>query len=291
MSDKLHIDLHMHSTVSDGTNTPVEILKIVREAGIDLFSLTDHDAFLGCKDILEHLGPSDPAFITGVEFSCRDDKGKYHILGYGYDPDSRPIREMIEKGHGFRMKKTKARLDFIAEAYGFTFTDDEVRDLLSLNNPGKPHIANLMVKHGYAKNKEQAIDEYIDQKHFGSSYIKPQEAIQSILESGGIPVLAHPWYGSGNELIIGEDMNERLEYLMGFGIQGVEAFYSGFAPRLQRNMLNLAERYDLFVTAGSDYHGSNKLIEIGENHLDEAEEWPDGLIRFIETVNKHNYRS
>ena len=93
------IDLHMHTTVSDGTDSPEGILDKVRSAGLALFSVTDHDAVKGCRIIQALLTPDDPAFLTGVEFSCKDEEGKYHILGYGFDPEAEPICRVVEKGH------------------------------------------------------------------------------------------------------------------------------------------------------------------------------------------------
>ena len=284
MVDASRIDLHMHSTVSDGTDTPEELLERVREAGLGLFALTDHDAVKGCVAIRRALAAGDPGFIDGVEFSCRDEEGKYHILGYGYDPDSPFMRRVVEKGHGLRMKKVAARLDFIRERFGFTFPQEELRQLLALDNPGKPHIGNLMVKYGYAASKEQAIDEYINQAKIRSEYIRPEEAIEGILQAGGIPVLAHPPFGSGNELILGDDMERRLRRLMGFGLRGMECYYSGFTPKLRAEMLALAEKYALYVTAGSDYHGKNKLVALGKTHFAGAQPMPEGMRRFLEAV-------
>ena len=112
----------------------------------------------------------------------------------------------------------------------------------------------------------------------------PQEAIEGILKSGGIPVLAHPSYGDGDQLIIGEEMEQRLLRLMDFGLKGLEAFYSGFTPKIQSETLLLAQRYDLYVTAGSDYHGINKMIDLGWTNLEDLSEAPPGLLRFLEDV-------
>ena len=286
MPDKIEkIDLHMHTTVSDGTDTPEEILSNVRAAGLDAFSVTDHDAIKAASVIPPLLKEGDPRFITGVEFSCKDSKGKYHVLGYGYDPGAWPIRSIVEKGHGFRMKKTKGRLEFLRDQFGFVFSDEEISELLQNDNPGKPHIANLMVKHHYANNRKQAIKEYINQKRFKDIYLLPEEAIRAIASSGGIPVLAHPSYGSGDEVIVGEEMDERLRRLIPEGLKGVEAYYSGFTPKLQEEMLAFAEKYELYVTAGSDYHGKNKLISIGENNLDSVSEAAEGVRRFLKDVH------
>ena len=170
------IDLHMHSTVSDGTDTPEELLQRVRDAGIKLFALTDHDDVKGYGMIRKVIADDDPQLLSGVEFSCRDGKGKYHILGYGFDPDSHSIRQVVNKGHEFRMKKVTMRLDFLRTKFGFSFPEEEIKVLLSLDNPGKPHIGNLMVRYGYAKTKEEAIERYINQVHFKSEYMRLEEA-------------------------------------------------------------------------------------------------------------------
>ena len=280
------IDLHMHTTVSDGSDTPEEILGKVREAGIRLFAVTDHDAILAYGRIQAIRRPDDPRILSGVEFSCKDEHGKYHILGYGYDPESGSIRSVVDRGHALRMKKVSARLRFLLDEYGFVFPEEEIEKLLALNNPGKPHIANLMVKYGYAETKEQAIREYIDSLHFKNEYVRPEEAIAGILGAGGIPVLAHPVFGSGNELIVGEAMEHRLRRLMEFGLEGVECFYSGYTPKLREEMLSFAEKFHLYVTAGSDYHGKNKIVKLGDTGFDAASEIPDGMSRFLEKLGE-----
>ncbi len=278
------IDLHMHTTVSDGSDTPEEILGRVKEAGIDCFAVTDHDAIKGCQVILKHLKEGDPDFLCGAEFSTRDEQGSYHILGYHYDPEAESIRKLVQHGHSLRMKKVTARLDFIRNEFGFDFPEKEIAALLAMDNPGKPHIGNLMVKYGYTDTKEKAIKEYINKLRIRSAFVRPEEAITAILESGGIPVLAHGFFGNGDQLILGEDMDSRLRHLMDFGLQGVEAFYSGFTAKLAGEMLEFAWRYNLYVTAGSDYHGSNKLVVLGDTGLDDDAAVPPGMKRFFDAV-------
>ena len=282
------IDLHMHSKVSDGTDTPGELLENVKNAGIGIFALTDHDATKGCETMLSHLREGDPVFIPGVEFSCKDEKGKYHILGFGYEPGSASIGKVVDKGHSFRMKKVLGRIEFLKERFGFTFPQEEIDALLALDNPGKPHIGNLMVKYGYAESRRQAIQEFIDQLHFKAEYFRPEDVIAGILESGGIPVLAHPTYGSGDQLIIGDELDGRLRRLKEYGIKGIEACYSGFTDKMRDELLDYAERLDFYVTAGSDYHGTNKLIALGDTATDDLQDMPAQLVDFLKDVRKYN---
>ena len=278
------LDLHMHSTVSDGTDSPAEILANVKAAGIGFFSLTDHDAVQGCEALLALLAPGDPLFIPGVEFSCKDELGKYHILGYAYDPASPSIRAVVAQGHALRMQKVRQRLEMLGTEYGFRFPEQEIRALLSLSNPGKPHIAKLMVKFGYAESKEQAFHEFLNKLRVKAGHVRPEEAIRGILGAGGIPVLAHPPYGDGDQLILGGDLDARTARLREFGLQGLEGYYSGFSAVLRDQVLHLAEKYGLYVTAGSDYHGKNKLIPLADTGLEPGEVPVEGLRRFFADV-------
>ena len=271
MNERKRIDLHMHSTVSDGTDTPEEILERVKDAGITFFSLTDHDAIKGCLVLRQILTKGDPQFVTGVEFSCRDGEGRYHILGYGYDPEAAPIQGLVKRGHGMRMDKVRTRLELLESIYGFSFPGEEIQ--------------SLMVKYGYAKTKDEAMKEYLNKLKVHLGYLSPKEAIAAILASGGIPVLAHPIYGNGDQLILNEDMDRRLRRLTDFGLRGVEAFYSGFTGLMIRQMLRFADQYDLLVTAGSDYHGKNKLIELGDTGIEPGTELPVRMCRFLEEVH------
>ncbi len=286
MTDIRKLDLHMHSAVSDGSDTAEELIAAVKAAGMDLFSLTDHDAISGCNAVRSLLKQGDPAFICGVEFSCRDDEGKYHILGYGYDPVSPYINDVVDTGHDLRMNKAKVRADFVVNELGLKLPEEEIDEFLSLPNPGKPHLGNLLVKYGYAPNMHEAIQRYINKAKTPKAYISPEYAIEGIKKAGGIPVLAHPVFGSGGELIRGDEMDKRLRKLMDFGLEGVEAFYSEFTPDMTEEMISFAVIYGLYVTAGSDYHGKNKTIPIGGHNLEDASFAPEGLISFIEKVTR-----
>lgn len=278
------VDLHMHTTASDGTDTPAEILAHVKEAGINLFAITDHDTIDGCFEIRDLLKDGDPSFLFGVEFSCVDEEGKYHILGYGFDPESPKLKNLLTYCHDTRIRRVQQRLHFIEKEFGFTFSQKDIDALFALKNPGKPHMGNLMVKYGYTKTKEDAIYQYLNKFKGKEERVRPEYAVQAIAEAGGIPVLAHPSYGSGDETIVGIDMDNRLKKLVSYGLQGVEAFYSTFPKELRREMLNFAKKYDLYVTAGSDYHGKNKPLRLGETDLDD--DYPEGLIRFLRDVKK-----
>ena len=279
----------MHTVISDGTDTPEIILKKVKAADIQLFSVTDHDAVKSSSAFRELLRKGDPFYLTGVEFSCKDEAGRYHILGYGYRPDAKSMLNLVETSHNIRMQKVKGRLDILEQEYGFSFPEEEIQKLFSLDNPGKPHIGNLMVKYGYAESMNQAICDYLNKLHMRSAYIRPEQAIEAILAGSGIPVLAHPCFGDGRQYVRGGDMENRLRRLTGFGLKGVEAFYSGFDAELRSEMVAFAEQFDLYVTAGSDYHGTNKTVVLGDTGLDQVTELPERMKRFLEDAGDRMY--
>ena len=286
------VDLHIHTVASDGTDTPEELLAKIRDAGICVFSITDHDGISSCTRMRELLGDTfgmpeipgadprstgqtDPIFLPGVEFSCEDEKGKYHILGYGYRTETGGVFRTVEDTHARRMRKLDARLDFIREQFGFVFSEEDLDKLHRLSNPGKPHIGNLMVQYGYAPSRNEAIKKYLNQFTTPDSHIRPEEAVSAILEDSGIPVLAHPIYGDGDQIILGEELDERVRRLKDFGLMGLECYYSGFVSKEEKTMLKLADKYDMLVTAGSDYHGRNKLIQLGDTgYSPDPEELP-----------------
>lgn len=269
----------MHSTVSDGTDDPEVILSYVLKEGIDCFSLTDHDDCKGCREIRKVIG-DNVGFINGIEFSCRDANGKYHILGYGFNTESRMVTDVIKKGRGFRIYKFLERVNFLHDELGIILPDERIDALLELNNPGSPHLGQLMVEYGYAESINDAIENYINRKKFKSSYLGPGEVIEAILAGGGIPVLAHPVFGSGNQDIRGEDLEKRVNALMDMGLKGLEGYYSKYDEGMNKEVLDLARKYRLYVTAGSDYHGLIKNVPLGKTGFD-YNDIPDGMRRFF----------
>lgn len=266
------VDLHIHTTISDGTDTPLMLLTKVRRMHMDVFSVTDHDAIGGCLEIVKSLQEGDPAFIQGAEFSARDSKGRYHILAYAYDFEAPSIKDMAQKYHNNRMSKLDGRLAFLEEEYGFYFSKEEKDMLHSLSNPGKPHLGNLMTEHGYALDRNDAIANYINHYHGPELKMKPEEVIDAILEAGGISVLAHPIYGDGAQNLTEEQLRVRVQRLKEMGLMGVECYYSGFNFFQQEMMLKIASEYGLLVSAGSDCHGMNKRISIGETGIIEDDQ-------------------
>lgn len=285
--ENIKIDFHIHTSISDGTDTPEELLKKLVKEKINSFSVTDHDSVKSAKVFKEIFNENNFdnkfKYITGVEFACRDSNGKYHILGYNYNPDSGMINEICDKAHEYREYKVKKRIELLEEEYNIVFPEEEIENLMKLDNPGKPHIGNMMVKYGYAKTRDEAINDYINKLSYREKHIGPVEVIEAVLKADGIPILAHPSFGSGRECITGKEMDDRIKHLLEFGLKGVEAFYSGFDKKLRDENLYFADKYNLFVTAGSDYHGNNKSVKLGDTGCD-YKNLNKGLKKFLDTL-------
>ena len=284
------IDLHIHTTASDGTDTPAEVLEKARRMGLSCIAVTDHDTAAGCialctsKKTDRKSGPGErtgpvhdktlpPVILTGAEFSCRNTLGKYHILGYRFRLDNSPVLRLAEKTHLMRIEKIKGRIRFLKDRFGFSFSDQEIEKLMANQNPGKPHIGNLMVKKGYARSKEEAICRYINQYHRKHGIIGPEEVTGAIARSGGLSVLAHPLFGDGSLLLTEEELAQRLEPLMACGLKGMECFYSGHTENQIKLLLAMAKERGLHTTAGSDYHGKNKPVPLGRTGLEMVTEY------------------
>ena len=165
--------------------------------------------------------------------------------------------------HHSRILKMQNRFGYLRQQYGFTFTPEEQAELMGLKNPGKPHFAAMMLKKGYVKTKNEGFEVFANYRDTEPA-LPPEDAISAILRSGGIPVLAHGILADGSGALTEEDISARVERFRAAGLLGLECYYSAFTPRQREIMLNLAEKFSLLVTAGSDYHGTNKTVHLGQ---------------------------
>ncbi len=261
------IDLHMHSTASDGTDDVRQILRNVRAAGIKIFALTDHDTIKGAVE-MESIVPDDMTFIKGVEFSCITSAGKCHILGYGYDSDAEAFKNVLAMGSNKRRNKLIRRLDFLKEQFSIEIAEDERKKLLSGDSVGKPHLGNLLVSMGLADSKDEAIEKYINPCRTESNRLDAGIVIKAILESGGIPVWAHPYGGTGEREITRDEFEQQLGILLEAGLMGLECYYSKYNMDKVDSLVDTAIRNNLLISGGSDYHGANKTVALGELNAD-----------------------
>ena len=160
------------------------------------------------------------------------------------------------------------RIKLLREKFGIDFTDDDISNLQKFPSIGKPHIANMIVMKGYAANKQEAIDRYINKCKTGVDRISASQAVKAILSSGGIPVWAHPLGGEGERETPEQEFRETLRELIVYGLKGLECWYSKYPAMTCKKLAQTAERSGLLVSGGSDYHGTNKSIPLGRLNSD-----------------------
>jgi predicted metal-dependent phosphoesterase TrpH len=251
------IDLHTHSTASDGSLRPAEVVRLAKEAGLKALALTDHDTTDGLAEAMaagEELGVE---VIPGVEISAQFTDDTMHILGYFIDFASGQLAarlEVLKQARKERNPKIVAKLN----ALGLPVTMEQVERLSGGGQVGRPHIARALLESGYVGTMQQAFDIYL--KNGGKAYVAkyrfpPKEALDMIREAGGVPVLAHPFtLGMGSAAAL----KEVLLDLQAKGLAGIEIFYADHSPEQEALYLKLARELGLLVTGGSDFHGLNK---------------------------------
>ena len=253
------IDLHVHSTASDGTYTPSEILAMAVRLGLRAIAITDHDTLAGSVAALSNGIPSAIEFITGVEISAAAPpgfrtNGSVHILGYGIHPNHPAITTLLEQLRQARENRNPQILERL-RALGMPLDMADLAKIVGDGIAGRPHIAQLMLKKGMADSIDDAFDRFLgkQQPAYVDKYRAPMhEAIEAINRAGGVAVLAHPILNGINDPAAFESF---LLTLRAMGLSGIEAFYPDHNQRQTAEYCRLADKYDLVVTGGSDFHG------------------------------------
>ena len=250
-----NFDLHIHTTASDGSDTPRALAGKI--AGLRLFSVTDHDTIEGALEMAA-LVPNGVKYLMGVEFSCITLAGKCHILGYGFDPDCPQFRAALNEGRQLRLDKLERRLQRLKTEFGIELTEAELLGLKNQNSPGKPHLGRILVDRGLAEDLDEAIGHYLKKDPPGRDRIEAKTAVDAILAAGGFPVWAHPLGGEGEKRLSEEKFEALFAHLLACGIKGLECRYSRYGRAEREFLLDRAASSGLTATGGSDYHGINK---------------------------------
>ena len=262
------IDLHIHSTASDGTCSPSEILRLAAQQGLQAIAITDHDTLDGSRQALQQDIPPELRFITGVEISAQPPAkchagGSLHILGYGVDPDHPILTDTLRRFQHIRDMRTHRILDRLHDL-GIELTLEQVLAEVGDGAASRPHVASAMVKAGIVADIEEAFQKYLKKDrpaYISKERLDCRQTLELILAAGGIPVLAHPYLIQCTEP---DDLDGLVEMLSDQGLQGLEVYYPKHSPEAVRQYLSMAEKYGLLVTGGSDFHGAlTPEIEMG----------------------------
>lgn len=267
------IDLHIHSRASDGTLSPAEIIALASGLNLGAISITDHDSIAGSREALLCGIPDSLGFLTGVEISAEPPPsypgaGSIHILGYGFrldDPELNRSLEKLQDSRRGRNPEIIARLNKLGIAIRIEEVEREAAD----GQPGRPHIAKLLIQKGVAKSMDDAFDRYLGNgkpAYVDKFRIEFSQAIELINAAGGIPVLAHPCL---LELERAEQLEDLLQEMMSMGLKGLEVYYPLNTPQQTMQYSDLAARHRLLMTGGTDFHGDiQPEIQLGSGKGD-----------------------
>ncbi len=253
------VDLHLHSTASDGKYQPAALIAKAAELGLKVISLTDHDSIEGIVPAIQ-ASKTYPnlTFIPGVEISTDLPDGEAHILGYFIDYTNSEFQKELAKFRDSRSGRGRRMVEKLG-GLGIKIDWARVQEIAGDGAIGRPHVAQAMLEKGYIKTFEEAFDKYIG--HNGPAYVErekmtPEEAVALILRAKGIPVLAHPFTV--------KDPDAMVKSLKKVGLIGIEAYYKDNAPAVTQATVKLARKHGLIATGGTDYHGiSNNEVMMG----------------------------
>lgn len=254
-------DLHIHSNYSDGSDSLSELVNNIKQAGTDIFALTDHDTNEGCIE----LAKNNIKFINGIELTCKLDNINCHILGYNYDLFDEGLKNLIAEGKELRRIKLEKRISYLKEVYNIVLTEDEKAWLYSRKSVVKTHLARILVNRRLAGTNLEAMQKYLDGCKTGSTKFDGHKAVNVLKRANGIVIWAHPLGGEGETHLTEEEFIPRLEIMIKAGIQGLECYYSRYNNEEINILLKHARINNLLITGGSDYHGNNKVgITLGK---------------------------
>lgn len=248
------IDLHIHSTVSDGSCSPEELVRLAHELGLAAIAITDHDSVSGYAEAARCGEALGVEVVPGIEISTRF-QGPVHILGYFVDPTSDSLRPVLDWVVHDRDERNEKMAELMA-ADGLPVSYEDMHHRYG-EVVGRPHFAALLVELGLASSVQDAFDRYVEK---GQKYYMPrhflsiERAIGIIADSGGVPVLAHPFQYRLDD----EGLRALIEHCVEHGLRGMECRYTGYSDEQIGYLERLAGEYELVCTGGSDFHGSNK---------------------------------
>ena len=247
-------DLHIHSNCSDGSESVKELLEKIKISDVEIFALTDHDTVEGCKEAEKYT----KKFIRGIELTCQAENIKCHILGYGCDIYNENLAKLIKKGKQLRRLKLETRIKYLKEKWNIELTKEELDWLYSRKSVVKTHFANILVNRNLSPDPVSAMKKYLDDCKVPNTRFEIKEAIDTLISAGAIPVWAHPLGGEGEEHFTEQKFLPKLEIMKSYGIKGLECYYSRYNAQEEKFLLECANKNNLLISGGSDYHGTNK---------------------------------
>jgi 3',5'-nucleoside bisphosphate phosphatase len=259
----VRIDLHAHSTASDGTATPAELVREAAAAGLDVVGLTDHDSTAGWAEATEAAGRAGVMLLPGVEISCRLHGISVHVLGYLFDPQDPALLAEFAATRQDRVHRARRMVRRIAADYPLTWQDVEAQVPYGAT-VGRPHLADALVARGHVADRDEAFATILhsgSRYHVGHRAPEAADAVRLVRAAGGVTVMAHPLAARRGRVV----PDAAIAGLADAGLAGLEADHRDHLPAEREHLRGLAAELGLLVTGSSDYHGSGKPNRLGEN--------------------------
>ena len=243
------VDLHTHTTASDGTYAPRDLVAEAASRGVRVLAVTDHDSTEGLAEAIDEAERRRPLeIIPGIEINCDVEGAEIHVLGYLMDWQAEWFQDFCREQRRERRARIHRMVERLA-AIGMPLDADEVFAIVKEGSAGRPHVAQVMVARGYVKTVREAFDKYLGSGkpgHVPRKKVTPEDAVRIIRKAGGVPVFAHPGLADRDELIPG---------LIAAGLMGIECYYTEHSAAQRASYLQMCKDHDLVATGGSDFHG------------------------------------
>jgi predicted metal-dependent phosphoesterase TrpH len=259
-------DLHIHSCHSDGRYSPGQLVEYAAQNTLDIIALTDHDTTSGLAEAREYARKFPLLrVIPGVEISTNQDDDELHILGYGINEEAPNIKELLQQAQKNRKKRIHRILESLKTAH-ITLNFEDVGNGNNSVSLGRLHVARLLVRRGHVRTIREAFDRYLSYEtnlisYSATDFVSSQKAIETILDAGGMAVLAHPTIAL---------FDRYIDRLIEFGLQGVEVFKSSRTSIEEFYLETVVKDKGLVITGGSDWHGYHPTIQLGKFYVDAA---------------------
>ena len=265
----MRIDLHTHSNVSDGTQTPAELVAAAAQARLDVMALTDHDSTAGWAEALAAARVHGTGLIPGMEISCKTDHGvSVHLLCYLQNPQHPGLLEEITKARTARLSRAERMVELLSEDYPLSWAD-VIAQVAPGATIGRPHIADALVAAGIVPDRTEAFASILTSRsrYFVSHYAAdPVQAVELVRAAGGVPVFAHPVAAARGRVAPPEVFHDMIDA----GLLGLEVEHRDNPAEGRSWLRKLARERRLFITGSSDYHGAGKPNLLGENLTEQA---------------------